>query len=115
MSEIPSGNITRECYCKIILHSFKWSTQTVCGFLIGTIQEGLNEQDSPTYVYEDAIPIFHHPPTAPMCEVAGEIVQKFCEENEKEILGLYFGSTEYEVYQYLLFYNYRYLIIYLEQ
>ena len=89
MSNTTEGSISRECYLKILLHSFKWSEHFVGGLLLGSIH-------GQRVTFEDAIPLFHNPMTSSLCEVGGETVAAYLRKtgSSLHVVGVYAGQAE---------------------
>ena len=62
--------ISVEAYCKIILHSAKYSTLSVCGILIGAVDASKSQVSSVT----DSIPVCHNAPVGPIFDMAADLV-----------------------------------------
>ena len=79
-----SYTITKEAYCKILLHAVKYPHRSVNGILVG-------EQESHAHFrVTDAIPLFHVAVgLTPMLEVALAQIEAYCKLKNKLIVGYY--------------------------
>ena len=61
--------ISCEAYAKINLHAAKYSSELMCGFLVGSVSESGSKASR--VIVEDVLPICHSNPVGPIFEVAG--------------------------------------------
>ena len=67
-----SCSFSIESYCKIILHADKYSTLSVCGLLMGTI-----DVSKPSIcIVTDCVPVCHYSPAGPIFDMAADLVSK---------------------------------------
>merc|ERR1719316_2013827 len=69
------------------MHGFKHSSETVTGVLIGSINQKAVQ-------IVDAVPLFHTHALAPMLKVAFTLIEKHCQLEEKQIVGLYYANDK---------------------
>ncbi|TMW69602.1 hypothetical protein Poli38472_001758 [Pythium oligandrum] len=75
-----------EAYVKLLLHVAKHPSSTCSGLLIG-------EAAGQTVEISDVVPLFHHEsPLAPLTEVACTMVDTWCEQQKKKIVGYYHAN-----------------------
>jgi len=78
-----SASITCEAYAKINLHAARYSSELMCGFLIGSVNGN-------TVAVDDVLPISHSNPVGPIFEVAGGMSAELFPG--KHVVGLYYTS-----------------------
>jgi len=74
--------IKNQVYRKMTAHSLKYLTEDVTGLLVGKI-------DQYQIVVHDAYPLFHSKITAPLLEVACDIVDGLASKEGFKIIGIY--------------------------
>ncbi|KAI9360377.1 hypothetical protein DFJ73DRAFT_757311 [Zopfochytrium polystomum] len=80
------AHLSSKAYLKLALHSTKYSVTSVLGFLLGSKSGSRLE-------IVDAIPVSHDVlPLAPMLDIALQQAQKFAEQSDLKIVGLYFAN-----------------------
>ena len=85
------SSIACEAYAKINLHAARYSSELMCGFLLGSVKEANNTK---VVVVEDVLPICHSNPVGPIFEVAGGMCRSIFPG--KDVVGLYYTSDDGE-------------------
>jgi ER membrane protein complex subunit 8/9 len=75
-----------EAYVKVLLHAAKFPAHSCSGLLIG-------EESGAVFEIVDAVPLFHHEsPLAPLTEVACSLVDAWCQQQKRKIVGFYYAN-----------------------
>ncbi|GAA5894398.1 hypothetical protein JCM5296_005156 [Sporobolomyces johnsonii] len=75
-------------YLKLVLHAAKFSTSTVCGLLVGTVDAASNSVS-----IVDAIPLLHHwTELSPMMEAGLQLAELFVKTQQQVFVGLYVAN-----------------------
>ena len=83
--------ITCEAYAKINLHAAKYSSELMCGFLVGSVSTQDDKGNiGSTVTVDDVLPISHSNPVGPIFEVAGGMCSELYPG--KDVVGLYYTS-----------------------
>ena len=70
-------------YAKIVLHAAKFPSESVGGFLLGTVYGGIT----------DVVPVFHETPVGPILSTAAQVVDSmWAGKADEQIIGFYLGS-----------------------
>ncbi|EGC34969.1 hypothetical protein DICPUDRAFT_79295 [Dictyostelium purpureum] len=85
-----SISITTEALGKIHLHSFKYPSSSVNGILIG-------KADKNSILVKDCIPLFHTQTLLPMFEVAMIQIEKYCRDNNIDMVGFYHSNQSLSI------------------
>ncbi|KAM9972230.1 hypothetical protein ACTFIW_003589 [Dictyostelium discoideum] len=78
-------SITTEALSKVHLHSFKHHASSVNGILLG-------KADKNSILITDIIPLFHTQTLLPMFEVAMIQIEKYCRDNNIDMVGYYHSN-----------------------
>lgn len=85
MSSISSVSVSALAYKKIVLHTAKYPTARVLGFLLSD-----PSKSSQDLIISDSIPLSHHwTSLAPMAEAALSLVTSYASSKNLSIVGLY--------------------------
>ncbi|KYR01346.1 hypothetical protein DLAC_11500 [Tieghemostelium lacteum] len=84
--------ISMNALVKIHLHSFKYTSSTINGIILGNISKNQNTKDDPTLKIQDIIPLFHTNTLSPMFEVAMIQIEEYCKVKNLDILGYYHAN-----------------------
>mmetsp|Transcript_35566 Transcript_35566/g.70547 ORF Transcript_35566/g.70547 Transcript_35566/m.70547 type:complete len:200 (+) Transcript_35566:24-623(+) len=84
MMTTTSVEISPVAYAKMMLHLVKHPHAAVCGYLLGSVRDGIN-------MVEDVVPLFHSHPLAPMLEIATQLI-----DQHENIVGFYFVNAHVE-------------------
>lgn len=83
MSSSGSYPVSATAYAKIVLHAAKFPSESVGGFLLGTVYGGIT----------DVVPVFHETPVGPILSTAAQVVDSmWAGKADEQIIGFYLGS-----------------------
>ncbi|RWS27063.1 COX4 neighbor-like protein [Leptotrombidium deliense] len=72
------------CFCKMLMHSFKYPQSTVNGLLIS------DRKEDKTVIISDCIPLYHNSHgLTPNMEIALHLISTYCKERNVSLIGYY--------------------------